>query len=124
MRGSIVIITCLMIFSTFQAKAQHVQHDIIILAQDDDAAREAAQRELDESLRRDAEQSRQDCERRRDDSLKGCLSGETTIVLNCQSTCNSISDAAQHNDCKRDCSNTEASQKNRCYNEHMTVICN
>ncbi|MER8793983.1 hypothetical protein NKH75_07210 [Mesorhizobium sp. M0984] len=128
MKTSVISLVCVVLFWTFQAEAEAepIQNEAVILAQDDGAAREAAQRELEESLRRDnAEQSRQDCERQKADILARCLSGATSVNLDCQKNCDSsISDGAEANECKRStCSNVEASSHKRCYFDSMTISC-
>jgi len=68
--------------------------------------------------------ARQQCERDKQNSLASCLSSVTNSELSCQSGCGSISDAGKYNDCKRDCSDAESTEREICYDSDRSKTCN
>lgn len=95
------------------------------LAQDDDAAREAAQRELEEELKRQAEETKRTCEREKENALSGCLSGVGSILSSCQSDCSSRypANAGDYNDCKRECTDDESAEARKCHDKDRSTRC-
>lgn len=107
----------------YHAEASAANGGQLIIAQSD-ADRDAAQRELEEELRRSREQSRQECERQKADSLSSCTAGASSVNQSCQSGCDSIEDPAGNQDCRRACSETETNSRNQCFDQNQGVMCN
>lgn len=90
------------------------------LAQDDDAAREAAQRELEEELR----QTREECETRRRNVSYDCVNKARNDNIARQSQCDrTTTDAVALNECKRASSDREDSEESACYSRESSTPC-